>query len=60
MFERDGTSGRRHAPATERNREPLLEVLAPRVRGRVLEMASGKGQHARYFTERMPVIWQHT
>ncbi|MCB9669422.1 MAG: DUF938 domain-containing protein [Alphaproteobacteria bacterium] len=60
MFERDGTSGRRHAPATERNREPLLEVLAPRVRGRVLEVASGTGQHARYFAERLPVIWQPT
>jgi SAM-dependent methyltransferase len=41
----------RHAPATERNREPilavLLKVLPPSPR--VLEVAAGTGQHAAYF-----------
>lgn len=49
------------APAAERNREPILEVLArvlPRS-GLVLEVASGTGQHASYFSERLPTLrWQ--
>lgn len=56
----DPKSARRHAPATERNRQPLLEVLRPRVTGRVLEIASGTGQHARWFSEHLDVIWQPT
>jgi len=51
---------RRHAPATERNREPilqvLLEVLPPS--GTVLEIAGGTGQHAVYFAPRLqPRVW---
>jgi SAM-dependent methyltransferase len=49
---------RRHAPATERNREPLLAVLervfAPAAVARVLEVASGTGQHAAFFAARLP------
>ena len=50
-----------NAPATERNREPILSVLQrvlPQP-GRVLEIGSGTGQHAAYFGERLPqVVWQ--
>jgi hypothetical protein len=49
-----------HAPATERNREPILAVL-DRVlpeQGLVLEIAAGSGEHATYFAPRLPgVIW---
>ena len=49
------------APAAERNREPILEVLRrvlPQA-GTVLEIASGTGQHAAFFAERLPTLrWQ--
>lgn len=40
--------GARVSPSTARNREPILEVLAPRLpaRGLVLEIAAGAGEHA--------------
>ncbi len=52
---------RRHAPAAERNREPiaasLAEILPPT--GTVLEIASGSGEHALYFARRFPSLrWQ--
>lgn len=39
---------RQYAPATERNREPILEVLLQVLpqRGTILEIASGTGEHA--------------
>lgn len=45
----------RHAPATMRNREPLLEVLRDALpsSGTVLEIASGTGEHAVYFAPRL-------
>jgi len=51
------------APATHRNREPILAVLArwlgPAAGVRVLEVASGTGQHAVFFSERLPgLAWQ--
>jgi SAM-dependent methyltransferase len=54
---------KRHAPATERNRDPiaavLREVLPPR--GLVLEVASGTGEHVAYFARLFPAIeWQPT
>ncbi|WP_035669895.1 DUF938 domain-containing protein, partial [Azospirillum brasilense] len=52
---------RRHAPATERNRAPILEVLRRVLppQGLVLEVASGTGQHAVAFAEALPgVTWQ--
>lgn len=49
------------APAADRNRGPILEVLRrvlPK-EGRVLEIASGTGQHARFFAESLPTLhWQ--
>lgn len=44
---------RQSSPATERNRYPLLEVLRYRIKGRVLELGSGTGQHARFFSENL-------
>lgn len=52
---------RRNAPATERNREPILEVLRRVVPkgARVLEIASGTGEHATFFAANLPVAsWQ--
>lgn len=50
-------------PATARNREAILQVLRKIVEpgSKVLEIASGSGQHAAYFTAAMPsVVWQPT
>jgi hypothetical protein len=52
---------RRHAPATSRNRGPILEVLSRILpaTGNVLEIASGTGEHAAWFAPRLqPRIWQ--
>ncbi|MFL0357162.1 DUF938 domain-containing protein [Erythrobacter sp. GH1-10] len=52
---------KKHAPATERNREAIAEVLADELppSGTVLEVASGSGEHAVYFAHRFPQItWQ--
>ena len=52
---------KQHAPATERNREPIRDVLARVLpsRGTVLEIASGTGQHAVAFARAFPhVTWQ--
>ena len=52
---------RRRAPATERNREPIAEVLRDVLpaRGTVLEVASGTGEHGVYFAEQFPDLrWQ--
>lgn len=49
------------APSAERNREPILAVLAPRLalRRRVLEIGSGTGQHAVHFAPALPhLVWQ--
>jgi SAM-dependent methyltransferase len=49
------------APATERNRDPILAVLREHFAGcrRVLEIGSGTGQHAVYFAAAMPQLqWQ--
>lgn len=52
---------RRSAPAALRNREPISEVLADWLpaSGKVLEIASGTGEHAVCFAERFPALdWQ--
>ena len=51
----------RHAPATERNRQFILDVLNEALppEGTVLEIASGTGQHAVYFADALaPRVWQ--
>lgn len=50
-----------HSPAAERNRQPILEVLARVLpsRGLALEIASGTGQHAVHFAAALPGwTWQ--
>jgi hypothetical protein len=50
-----------HAPATARNREPILRVLERVLpeRGTVLEIASGSGEHAIHFAAALPdLVWQ--
>lgn len=52
------TDSRRHAPATERNREPiaaLLRDILPAF-GTVLEVASGTGEHAIFFAQAFPTL----
>lgn len=49
------------APATQRNREPILAVLKRLLPqpALVLEVASGTGQHGAYFASRLPHLeWQ--
>lgn len=55
------TDPRRFAPATARNRAPILEVLQEVLPGRglVLEIASGTGEHAVHFAAALPdLTWQ--
>ncbi len=53
--------GKWSAPSAERNKDPILAVLArvlPR-RGLVLEIASGTGQHVVHFAKALPSLtWQ--
>jgi len=49
------------APATQRNRGPILEVLRRVLpaSGRVLEVASGSGEHVVFFAKALPdLAWQ--
>lgn len=53
--------GKWSAPAAERNKGPILEVLARVLpsRGLVLEIASGTGQHVLHFAKALPdLTWQ--
>jgi len=47
---------RQYAPATERNRQPILEVLQQVIpqTGDILEIASGTGEHACFFAPYFP------
>ena len=49
------------SPAAGRNREPILQVLRGRLApgARVLEIASGSGEHATWFAQALPeVAWR--
>jgi SAM-dependent methyltransferase len=47
---------KRHAPATARNRQPILDVLQRHLpaSGLVLEVASGSGEHVAHFAAALP------
>ena len=52
---------KKHAPATLRNREVIVDVLKEQLpaAGTVLEIASGSGEHVVYFAERFTdLVWQ--
>lgn len=55
------SGGKRHAPATLRNRDAIAAVLSEELPpdGLVLEVASGTGEHAAYFAAKFPALeWQ--
>ena len=50
-----------HAESTIRNRTPILEILKKEIEGskKLLEIGSGTGQHAVYFSKKLPqILWQ--
>ena len=54
-------SDRRSAPAAERNRGPIADILRGLLpaKGLVLEVASGTGEHALHFAREFPhLLWQ--
>jgi len=55
------TDARQHSPSAERNREPILAVLRDALpsSGRVLEIASGTGEHAVWFAGALPSLDWH-
>ncbi|MGH6965443.1 MAG: DUF938 domain-containing protein [Phenylobacterium sp.] len=57
----DPPPGARTSESTARNRQPILDVLAPRLPegARVLEIASGAGEHAVFLAEALPgIVWR--
>ena len=60
VFE-SGAEVKRHAPATERNRDAIADILATVLpqSGAVLEIASGTGEHVVHFARLFPALtWQ--
>jgi hypothetical protein len=56
----DPSDARQYAPATERNRQPILEVLVQTLpsQGTILEISSGTGEHAAFFAPHFfPRLW---
>ena len=61
FYEAPASGARRSAPAAQRNREPIAQVLANWLphKGLVVEIASGTGEHSAYFARRFPHLnWQ--
>jgi SAM-dependent methyltransferase len=61
VYEAPSTSQRRSAPAALRNRGPIADVLEEWLppSGKVLEVASGTGEHVLFFAESFPhLTWQ--
>ena len=59
----DGGDGRRFAPSTARNRDPIRDVFADEglTAGDVLEIASGTGEHGAFLTEAFPELhWTYS
>jgi SAM-dependent methyltransferase len=59
----DGGDGRRYAPSTARNREPIRDVFAAEglTAGDVLEIASGTGEHGAFLTDAFPGLnWTYS
>lgn len=59
--EADATANKRHAPATLRNRDAIVDILAGALppTGLVLEVASGSGEHIVHFAGHFPALeWQ--
>jgi hypothetical protein len=57
----DGGAQKRHAPATLRNRDAIVDVLRTILpeRGLILEIASGSGEHVVHFARAFPAMaWQ--
>jgi SAM-dependent methyltransferase len=58
---RTANDGRIFQPHVARNRQPILDVLRPRLApgSRVLEIGSGTGEHGWYFAKHLPQVqWQ--
>lgn len=54
------SNAKQYAPATQRNQEPILQVLQRILppTGNILEISSGTGEHAIYFAPRLkPRVW---
>ena len=52
---------KRNSPSCDRNKQPILDVIAPHFSkvSQILEIGSGTGQHAVFFAKHLPhVIWQ--
>lgn len=59
--EAPATADRRHSAPAQRNREPITQILGGILpaRGRVLEIASGSGEHIVHFARAFPQLdWQ--
>lgn len=59
----EGEDGRRYSPSAARNREPIRDVLAPLITApaRVLEIASGTGEHGAFLTGELPNLhWTYS
>ncbi len=59
----EASDQRLYYPHVARNREPILDVLRRVLppQGLVLEVASGSGEHAFYFAQKLPALfWQPT